>query len=352
MADPLQRSLRDLRRRARLASWLGEWSLHLFVALVAAGAAALLARFVFELSAEQAAWALAVVAVTPFSAFARARRRFMSAAGTAAWLDVRAGATGLVVTEVEALDERWAGRAERLLASAPHAPRLRLQPLASRSFAGIAFALLALWVDIPARVTGPEPELYENTLADLREKLDTLKEQLDVGAEAEADLEARLERLEAEVQEGHDAEATFEALDQLQQRLAEQAIEAQEAAARAFEALQDAVASAGQDASRAQEALEETLSKLVQEGLAKDLPTALSEKLGASLEIPPGAQFDLSELKQLSADLRQMLEGKLSELAAAGLLKPGELGELLDASELGELVLHECDEDCKKEGGT
>ena len=356
MPEPIEDHLRRLRRRAQLATYLGVLSRHALAALFLAGIGALLLRVALGWEAMRAAWCLALLALAPFSAWWVARRRFLSTEGAAAWLDLRAGARGLLLTEIEVGDERWRERAEHDLRLIDGDPGLRLRPVALRCVGGGLFALLALWIDIPRPASpGPPPELFAAAIEDLQEKLETLVEVVELEPETRAELESRLERLEQEVADAQNPEATFEALDQLEGRLEEEAERVQEAARAASEALAQASESAGhEDHDGTQEALQEAVSRLDSLGL-DSLPTDLGERLAATLDMTAGARFDLSELTQLSQEMREALEGMLGELADAGLLPAGKLGQLGELGELGDLSdfeFHECDEECEKPGGT
>ncbi len=344
-----------LRRRALLAAFLGEWSRHALLAGFVAGAAALIARAAFDLPAPQAAWALLLVAVTPLTAWLRARGRFLSSAGAAAWLDLRAGATGLVLTEFEVADERWRARAVHLLGAREALPALRMRAPLVRTISGIAFVLLALWIELPsAAALGPAPQLYDSALEDLRTKLETLEEVVGLQEETRAEIDERLARLEAEAEETRSPEATFEALDQLDERMAELAERAKDAAEEMSEAM-DTAGGGEEDPGARQEELERARAKLADAGLAAKLDEAVSAKLAASLAPETGTTIDLSEWSKLSEELRAALEAKLAKLADAGLLKSGKLGKLAKLGEPGDLeqfVMHQCDENCKKPGGT
>ena len=75
------------------------------------------------------------------------------------------------------------------------------------------------------------------------------------------------------------------------------------------------------------------------DGLPEGLPGLTSEELAELL-----SQLTPEQLAQLAEALGQLLDAKCLALAAAGLL-PASLEDL-------EFVLHECDENCEKPGGT
>jgi hypothetical protein len=356
MTDVIETGLRRLRRRARLATYLGEWSRHLLIASLLIGGTVLLLRVGRGLTTKEAAWALLALVATPVTAWMIARRRFLSLSGAAAWLDLRAGARGLLLTEIETRDERWRSRAEQELERAGEQPGLRSRPVVVRCMGGALFVIAALWIEIPRLAQpGPPPELYASVIEDLREKLETLLEEVELDAESRAELEARLERLEDEVNDARNPEATFEALDRLESRLEEEARRAEQAARAANDALRAAEASGEENGLAMQNALEEALTRLQDAGLDASLPTELGERLAATLQMPGESNFDLSELVQLSEEMRAALEGMLAELADVGLLPAGGLGKLGELGPVGDLSgfeFHECDENCEKPGGT
>ncbi len=355
MPGDIRTQLSRLRRRALAATYLGEWSRHALIAGLAAGTVALFARVAFDAESQTVAWVLLALALSPLTAWLLARRRFLSREGAMAWLDVRVGATGLVLTQAEVGDERWRERAARVLEQHGAPPGLRVRAPFARSGGGLAFALLALWIDLPsAAALGPSRELYDGAIEDLREKLETLEEVVELEEETRAELDERLERLEAEAEDTRAPEATFEALDELDERMQELAARAENAAEEMSEAF-DAAGDAEQDLAARQEELAEAHAELARAGLAAKLGEKLSAKLASTLEADPGASFDLSALTQLSEEMRAALEAKLARLADAGLLQSGKLGKLGELGELGDLSrfeMHECDENCDKPGGT
>lgn len=351
MARELDSSIHALRRRAILASFLGEWSIHALVALFVAGAAALLLRLLAGWPVEQAAWALALVALTPMTAWLRARQRFMSREAVAAWLDVRAGATGMLLAERETGDERWKDRAEALLAAAPANPKMRLQPAAVRSGTGIAFAALVLMVPMPDSATGLPSSFYDSALDTLHEKLETLEEEVELEPDESAQLHEQLERLESEVKQEISPEASFEAIDQLAGEMENSALEAQESIEQAAEALSESQADQSQAKPEdAQDALERALSKLAEAGLLSSLPEGLAAKLGQDSQLPPGITLDISEMGALSDELRDLLAAKVGKLVKAGLLNPKALKKLAKLGDLSEFKEHSCP-NCGKPGG-
>ena len=106
-------------------------------------------------------------------------------------------------------------------------------------------------------------------------------------------------------------------------------------------------------------ALQEAIQGLTENGMSKSIPESLEAQLvPATNEFPEGLQLDPSQLEALSEAMQELLKEQMDKLAAAGLLdasklgKLGKLGELGELGDLGKFKLHECTEDCKKEGGT
>ncbi len=355
--NPLEAAARRLRRRALAAAYLGALARHATAALFVAGTAALVLRFFADATRAEAALAFALVLAAPVTAWLAARRRALSAEGAAAWLDVRAGATGLLVTELELADERWAGRAEELLGACVSLPRLRGRRIALPVLPAVGFAALALWLAVPVPAPGPPVRLYENALERLREKLETLEETVALDDELAEELRGQLERLDDEADTAR-PEAAFEALDRLEERLESEALEAVEDALEARDQLGEAqrtALDADAEPGDAQELLERTMAELSEKGLAPNVPADLAERLGMEgLELPAGALLEAAELMELSDELAELLAEKIGELAEGGLLSAelleglGELGELAD---LGEFTLSEelelCEE-CKQ----
>ena len=356
MLPELAAAVATLRRRTFLARWLELAGTHLAVALFALGTLVLYLRAFEHAEREVARW-LAWSALALVSAAWLARRRMPSAAWATAWLDVHGGATGAIVTEGELGHSPWSTRVDGGLAQARAAlPRPELAATLKRLAPGALFAALAVWVPVPERLIGPPPVVATALIEELEAELETLEEELDLPPEEAEELELRLERIQAEAEDGQPA-STFEAIDRLGQRLEDEAAQALEAAQRAAE---DLAAAAGHpELATAQEALEAALATMEDAGLAKDLPpAALAGLQPGTLSLPPGTQLSSRELAALSAELRKALEGTTQGLAAGKLLDPSRLrafeGQLAKlGEEFGEPdPTHECDEDCKKPGGT
>lgn len=350
----LERAARRVQRarvRAAAANALARYG---SVALFAAGALALVYRTLSP-NASTPWWApLAALALAAGFALWLAQRARPSERLAASWLDVRGGASGAVVTEAELGASAWSGQAqERIENALAQLPRIDGLALARSLGLGALFAAAALFVPLPeASRSGAPPVAPERTLERLEEKLAALEDALALDPELSQELHERLERVEESAREER-FDSTFEALDRLEERLDDSAARALDAAQRAQEDLAAAAADAHLD--HAQEALESALEQLRESGLTKGLSESTKSELGEQLDsLPPGVQLSSQELAALSRDLNQSLAKQLGKLGAARLIDPSKLRELLDAQP-GDSELdpdHECDEDCKKPGGT
>jgi hypothetical protein len=240
-------------------------------------------------------------------------------------------------------------RAQRgCLARALPLPRVRLARPALQVLPALAFALAALWIEMPRDPLLPPRHVEEAALERVQEKLETLAEQVTLEPELAEELETRLERLQ---DEPGTPEEAFEAIDRLDQRLDQEGERLGEQLRDAQSALARAADSATSDPEGAQRELEKTMGELTRAGLDKNLPEDLQEQLGSSsLELPPGTQLSQEQLKKLSTSLAGSLNQKLAQLGEAGLAK---LGKLSAAGQLAKLegfepTGHVCDENCKK----
>jgi len=351
----LERAARRVQRARVRAAAVSAFARYGGIVLLVAGAGVLVYRTLSP-AAPAPWWApLAALALAAGFALWIAQRARPSEALAAAWLDVRGGASGAVVTEAELGSSAWSDRAQQRIENAlAQLPRIDGLALARSLGLGALFAAAALFVPLPeASVVGTPPFAPERTLERLEEKLAALEDALALDPELSQELRERLERVEESAREER-FDSTFEALDRLEERLDDSAARALEAAQRA----QDDLAAAASDAhlDHAQEALESALEQLRESGLTKGVSEATQRELGAQLDsLPPGVQLSSQQLAALSRDLNQSLAKQLGKLGAARLIDPSKLRELLDAQQQGEGELdpdHECDENCKKPGGT
>jgi hypothetical protein len=327
-------------------SWLG-------AGLFGLGCVALLLRAALDMDLARAALVFAPLAVVPFLAWRIAQRKSLSRAGAAAWLDVRAGSTGAVVTSFETDDGSWGARVDHALAQTLELPRARLWRPALLALGGATFGTLALLVQIPRTPLGPSIALQAASVARVEEKLATLEEEVTLQPEVAAELHETLNRLKDDDALAN-PESAFEAADRAAERLEKEAESRAEAAESAREGLAAAAASADANPDAAQKDLDAALKELSKAGLARGLRGALSSELGlSSLEIPAGMKLDGAKVEALSGELATKLGNKLAKLAKAGLLKPGAFKGFGKPGELGEYKDHVCTAECaKKPGGT
>jgi len=359
MLPTLEAGVASLRRRRLVQRWIELAGAHAQVALFAVGVVALFLRVLERWESREAAGLIGFAGLAALTAYALARRGLPGTASAAAWLDVRGGARGQVVTERELGGSEWSEAARVQLQSALAAlPPIEWPRALRPALPAAAFAALAVWVPIPRAAIGPPPVVTETALEELQEKLETLEETLDVAPEVAEEMETRLERIEDEAASGQPT-STFEAIDRLGERLDAEAAQALEAARQASQDL----ASAASDPSLAdaQAALESALAGMKDAGLGKDLPEAVQNALmPGSLSLPQGLQLSSAELAALSKELKGVLDARLAKLAAGRLIDPSKLRELKLGTGSGLVGLsdfeldpeHVCDEECKKPGGT
>jgi hypothetical protein len=356
--DEITNQVRRLRRRAITADWLFEWTLHLAVALAAAGAFALCARGFAGWERARAAAPFAIVGITPFTAWLRARGRFLSERGAAAWFDVRAGATGLLLTDLELADARWHARAEALAERASALPKIRLRPLAGRVVPSVLFAIAALWIPV-SRASALPPALGAQAIDRLDRQLAALEEQVRLDEKVAIELKDRIQRMREELPDAR-PEAAYESIDRMHESLQREAEKAAEAAVRAMENFSRADADSSTDASEAQAELEQALADLRESGLTKNLPTDLQDSLMAegipsTLELAPGQQLAPGKIAKLSEAAKAALAEKMKKLAKEGLPNkkmgakdPKGQPKPIDWDKFKD---HKCEPECK-EGGS
>ncbi len=355
MNPHLERSIDSLRRRARLGAFLGTTLRVTAIAAAALAAVALVLRVGFRFERAEVAWVFAALVLVPIAAWFQSQKRVPSRAATAAWLDVRSGGTGAVVSGDEIADPRWTAHLERELARAPRLPRIEVAQPARLAAAALAFAVLALLVPIPAQAFAPVTAVQDAALERVEEQLKALEEQVDLEPELAQELHEALERLQRDGALA-EPEAAFEALDRAQDQLASEAYERAETAQTAA----DDLARAGEDAARdpegAQKQLEKTMESLAKAGFSKDVQSALEKELGAAgVSLPPGTKLDAGNIEAISKELASKLAARKGELAKAGLLDAKSLAKLGELAKLDgfEFKEHVCDESCaKKPGGT
>jgi hypothetical protein len=349
MSDPSLRStVETLRRRIARAAFLGTLARHGAAALVVGSIAALLARMGLGWSSSRALLLLLVVLPAFATAWFAARRRFVSAATAATWLDVELGASGRYVTAFE-IAARGNATAPALPADlTSRAPRTRWFAVVRPSLPSALFALLALLVPVHFGDAAVVPPAVQTSQLDrLAEKLASLEETVQLDEELRAELHQRLDHTREQA-DAAPLSSTFEAIDQLSQRLAHEG-------ERASEKIDEAKAELDSDAltralekepAKAQELVAGTLQQLSKDGLGANLPPELAQQLPEGMKLPDGAQLDAKELAKLSSELTKMLDGKLAKLLKSGVIDPSKL-KPFD----GKLKVHKCDEKCRQGGG-
>jgi hypothetical protein len=388
----VERASVGLLRRARGACFLGAFLRGGAVALFAAGALMLLSRSIWSLSTFQALWFLLLVPLAAVVAWRRAASFPLTAKSAAAWLDVRAGGSGLLVTGSEQPDARWEEHMRETIIGAPPVPRLSLGRSPNAFLAGLVFAPLALLVPVPAATSeGPAAGALDRSVEELAQELETLKEELGLDEELAQELEERLDALRESVASDN-PEGAFEARDRFEDRLEREAEQALDQALGAQEVIERAQAeAAGGNQEEAQGLFAQAFMDLGKAGLTRLAASALqgametamealdgmsSEEMRALAETIAGLQNSdlmnslssefiesmaeqLALNPELSAALGESLQGlmkdKLGSLRDAGLLSEGALlsrDQLRSLAELTQdLSVHVHDEDCPP-GGT
>lgn len=364
MASRLDRPLRRLRRQLTLAIWLGRTARWLAAGLLAAGAAILVARVAFEVDAERALWLLLPLAALPPLAWAGVRSRVPSEAGAAAWLDLRAGASGLLLADYEQADERWAPRFDRQLDRLPELPSMRAETFTRPLLPALAFAALALLVPVSRAEPGASTSFFDRAIEALAGQVETLAEVAELDETVEQELERRVQELAANVDPDR-PEAMLEAIDSLRRDVTREGQQAGEQTQELFDRFGAIAQQAGVTPALAQELLSGQLGELATTTNFSELLTEMQKvapelqdlagRLGAEgFQLPEGLELTPEQLQALSRLAQSRLRGQLGELSLAGLTNLDGLmaGDPRDA--LAKLIdqFHEHDEDCKKPGGT
>ncbi len=356
--------VRRLRRRVFLAVFAAEFLRACALLAFLVGALVLVLRYLSGYGAsELLPWLWLLVVAVPWALW-RARARALDPRTAAVWLDVRSGASGALLTELESPDARWESRLDGVLASGLPLPApVVLGPFGSAAL-GLVFAVAAYLVGVPLPDPGPPMDLFEALVGRLGEQLATLEEDFELDSELAEEMASRLALLEEELELGS-TESLFEALDHLEGRLESEADRLGEVAREASESLVRALESFDpEDSSAALSTLQKALSELAEGGFGERLSEQLFERLGgvdgeagrlgellagSGLELA-GENLNALELLELSQGLSELMQEKLANLRDAGLLEDFDLGEFTKAGGLGEFLSHECDETCELEG--
>lgn len=341
------------RRRTAWASFLAEWSLHVAAAAMAASTLALAIRALAGTSRVEVLPLYAVVLVTPVTAYAAARRRFVSDRSAAAWIDVRAGGKGLVVALFETNDGRWSDRIAEGIGRAADFNPVPWRTLSRRLLPSLAFALLTFLVPVSTASPSARGSAVA-TLDRVDEAFAALAEEIRIEETPAAELLERVEHLRAELAE-RTPEAQLESLDRLQDAFQAQIDAIHGAGERAMALLAKASEVAHDNPSEAGEALEEAVAALTSAGLDKGRQKGLEDllkELGPSKDgaSPADRPLDPLRVEGISDELRKELAKKLSALRKKGLVK-SEAGAKekpkakIDWSKFEE---HACDPECKE----
>lgn len=364
MASRLSKPLQRLRRKLTFAVWAGRAGRQGALVLVLAGAAALLGRVAFELEMQTCLWFLAPLALVPFSAWRGVPQRIPSEAGAAAWLDLRSGAKGYLLTDFEKGDERWSTTTREQLDRLPELPSINLASLTRLLLPAMAFAALALFVPITKAEEGPSTSYYDRAIEGIADQLKVLEEVADLDEDVAAELQRRVAQLQENV-DPEQPEAMLEAIDSLRKELG---LEGQQAAEMAQE-LMERFGALGEGALGSsefgQELMAGQLNELMQSGLMTEALSKLGENApelsglarnltGNELNLPEGFKLTPEQMKMLSRLMQSKLRENLGELELAGLANLDALKFIDSAAALAKLVesFHKHDEDCKKPGGT
>lgn len=323
MLAKLDSTLKALQQRILLARWVRTLRGHIIFGLLAIGVAILVTRSALDLPRTTAALSILALALCPLTAWLQSRRNRLSDRGAAAWLDLRAGGDGSIVTAMEREDPRWKERVEYALASQPSLPRVAMDGTVTRTMPAVAFLILALWIEMPRNQAPSSTELFEGMIETLEEKLDTLEEVAELEPETAEELRERLEQLEVEALDGT-PESFFEAADSLEEAIEENAFELAE---EATELEQKLAAVADADEALHDEAegmLRESITELDELGFTE----GISSELESRLELPEGTTLDGELMNELSKELQELLRDKLEGLQKAGLVDPGKLRKI------------------------
>jgi hypothetical protein len=351
-ASLLEKTITSLRRRSKFAIFSGTFLRWAGIAAGISGSLVLLLRAGFREEPWPTPAYLVPLLFGLGAAFYWAGRRGMSRQGAAAWIDVHAGGSGLIVTGSEIQDERWQTEFEGALANAHRMPGLEVRRPASAALCGFGFLSLALFIRIPEpEPLGPSPEFVTSLAENVAAKLLALTENINLDEELAEELEERMERIK-ELAEEAPTESIFEAIDRLEERLGREG----ERVSKDLEQTLSDLWKSMEDGSLDQESMEQMLERakgmLAAAGLGDKLPEDLAKMLGSSLELPAGMELSPAELMELAEGLSGLMEGSLGEMLGAGLMSASKLAIASKFAKLENFLPndHECDEECR-EGG-
>jgi hypothetical protein len=364
MPSRLSKPLERLRRKLLLAVWLGRMAGQGALVLAIMGGVILLGRVGLGLELEQALWLLLPLAAVPFTAWIGVRKAVPSEEGAAAWLDLRSGAQGLLLTDFEREDERWDSRMDEQIDRLPELPPIKILAFGRLFLPAIGFALLALFVPLSQAETAPTTVYYDRAIEDLTYQLSVLEEISNLDAETTEDLKRRIENL-AENVDAAQPEAMLEAIDRLRDELGLEGQRRAELSQETMERFQAIGEQALGSSDLAQELMHGQLQEMLESGLMTDAlsrVTELTPRLSElsslieanQLKLPEGFQLTQEQLEALSKLMQTQLGQEIGELDLAGLVNLEDLKLLAGKGGLAKLIesFHEHDEDCGKPGGT
>lgn len=327
---PLASALATLRRERARRQFLEALALATPLSLFAAGGCILLARFVGHQPLPDALWGLGLVALAPAFAVWKARRGRLDARALAVELDARAGGTGVLVTQFELGDERWAPQVAQVCAR----PREAVgEPELGNGMWGSLFGLLFVGTVFLFQPVDPAPTMPLGMLTGKLAQIAGALEELDglggLEPRMREQFEERLSEIEASMERGGLEEA-FESMDRFRDELERLAGEhagtladlrefAEGMAGGRNEELIAALEGALGDPA-AQRLLQETLQQL-----GADFDPASMQDLSSLLE-SLGKNQDLAAL---SGAMSEAFAKRLAELDASKLVDPRLIAEAL-----------------------
>ena len=365
MASGISEPLRRLHRKLTLAIWLGRVARQGAVVLALAGGAILLARAAFDVPADRALWLLLPLAAVPFTAWMGVRERVPSEQGAVAWLDLRSGAAGHLLTDFEVGDERWTQPLARQLDRLPELPPIRIGNLARPLVPALAFAVLAVFVPLSRAEPSESTSFFDAAIETLSDQLQTLDAASQLEEPVANELKRRVEDLAKNVDPSK-PEAMLEAIDSLRADLGKEGQDAAEKAKELIERFGHVESLAGKHSGLAQELMQSGLRQMLKsqlpEGMFEELeaiaPELAQQIFEGGMKLPPGFELpkdlDPETLAALSKLLRDQLRENMGDLSLAGLADLAKLKAAGELTNLQDLIdqFHKHTEECKKPGGT
>jgi hypothetical protein len=335
LSESVERAVARFERRVRLGSALSGLADGALVSAVAFAAATIVSR-TLGAPLEPGSW-LVALALPPLAlAVARGARAPLDRAATAAHLDRRAGAAGLLLVARERDASAWRDEVARALGSARETlpvPRLRrVGP--SLGLAALVAGAVFLLPPPEASATPAHNPLLVDALDRFDERLGLLREQGLVSKEEAGELERRAQEVEERTRDGERTEwADVDALSDALERARDEAVSSLAAALDAADALANAGAL---DDAAAADAARDAFAKATAADLGESLPEDLARKMGESGGRGEGTEtssLDASERARLAEAMREAGADRLEQWAQAGALDPGEAIDLRDLVE-------------------